>query len=101
MEVLTGRLAELPQHRDAWWEAALFDIRKTTFQHGKKVNPKGMTEAEALLLESSLTQTSPDAQACLVDRGLAFKPPARAYALLMSIAEAERRTGVGRRFSVS
>ena len=96
METLSGRLAELPQHLDAWWDAALTEIRQTTFKYEKKVNPKGITEVEALLHESSLTHTTREAQAYLNNRGLVSSPPPRAYALLMSIAEAEAmdRSGV-------
>ena len=61
METLSGRLAELPQHSHAWWDAALTEIRQTAFKYEKKVNPKGITEVEALLHESSLTHTTREA----------------------------------------
>ena len=52
----------------------------------------GVREVEALLLESSLTRNPPpppEAKSFLHSRGMPSEPPARAYALLMSIAEAE------------
>ena len=42
-----------------------------------------------MLMESSLTHRPPEAQAFLRGRGSVSEPPARAYAMLMSIAEAE------------
>ena len=43
MEALTGRLAELPQHRTAWWEAALNDIHIRAFRHEKEGESEGDT----------------------------------------------------------
>ena len=96
METLSGRLAELQRHSDAWWDAALTEIRQTAFKYEKKVNAKGITEVGALLHELSLTHTTREAQAYLNNRGLGSSPPPRAYALLISIAEAEAmdRSGV-------
>ena len=95
MELLTHRLCSLPYPNENWWDTAITEIRRTAFHFEKDHRPQGTPEVTALLHDATLTPPPPEAERFLAQRDLHPSTPARAYAMLQSMAETEQADRAG------